>query len=98
MSVINCYYIEDGISLWELVSVSDTGGLNVKYLQISYTLPQYKLWVHSQHFAYRVLNVNDFDWNKRLSEASGHFKYVQLFPYTQIEMVASNNAWEAPST
>ena len=40
MSVINCYYILDVISLCELVSVSDFGGLNVNYLQISRELSE----------------------------------------------------------
>jgi hypothetical protein len=47
MSVINCYYIVDSVSLCELVSVSDTGGLNVKYFQISLPLPQYKIMANS---------------------------------------------------
>ena len=38
MSVIYCYYIKDVISLCELASVSDTGGLNVEYLEISIIL------------------------------------------------------------
>ena len=92
MSVINCYYIIDAISLCELVSVSDTGGLNVKYLQISLGLPQYKFILRSQYFLCRVLSINNFDWNEWLSEGSCHFKYVQLPYSTQIEMVVSNNA------
>ena len=92
MSVINCYYIFDATSLCELVSVSDTGGLNVKYLQISIILPQYKFIGHSQYFEYQVLSINNFDWNEWLSEGRGHFKYVQLAIHTQIKMVVSNNA------
>ena len=93
MSVIYCYYIFDSASLCELVSVSDTGGLNVKYLQISISLPQYKLITNSQYFVYRVLSINNFDWNEWLSEGSGHFKYMQLPSSTaHIEMVVSNNA------
>ena len=92
MSVINCYYILDLISLFELVSASDTRGLNVKYLQISTVLPQYKLIAHSQYFEYPALSINNFDWNEWLSEGSGHFKYMQLPLTTQIEMVVSNNA------
>ena len=38
MSVIYCYYILDDIYLCELVSVSDIGGLNVEYLEISIRL------------------------------------------------------------
>ena len=39
MSVIYCYYIiDEDTSLSELVSVSDTRGLNVKYLEISVKL------------------------------------------------------------
>ena len=67
MSVINCYYIIDVVSLCELVSVSDTGGLNVKYLQISSFLPQYKFIPHSQYFTYQGLSINHFDWNEWLS-------------------------------
>jgi hypothetical protein len=92
VGVINCYYITDGATLFELVSVSDTGGLNVKYLQISVDLPQYKFMVHSQYLEYPVLSVNHFYWNEWLSEGSGHFKYLQLLDSTQIEMVVSNNA------
>ena len=92
MSVINCYYITDAISLCELVSVSDTGGLNVKYLQISSGLPQYKLITNSQYFVHPVLSINNFDWNEWLSEGSGHIKYMQFAIHTQIEMVVSNNA------
>jgi hypothetical protein len=43
MSVIYCYYIIDAISLCELVSVSDSGGLNVKYLEIWQSVLQ-KRW------------------------------------------------------
>ena len=92
MSVINCYYIIDAPSLCEPVSVSDTGGLNVKYLQISTVLPQYKFIGHSQYFEYPALSINNFDWNEWLSEGSGHIKYMQLPLSTQIEMVVSNNA------
>jgi hypothetical protein len=35
MCVINYYYIKDAASLSELVSVIETGGLNIKYLKIS---------------------------------------------------------------
>ena len=35
MSVINHYYIIDAVSLCEVVSVSDIGGLNVEYLETS---------------------------------------------------------------
>jgi hypothetical protein len=40
MSVIYWYYILDAASLCELVSVSDFGGLNVNYLQISRALSE----------------------------------------------------------
>ena len=93
MSVINCYNIIDVITcLCEKVSVSDTGGLNVKYLQISKELPQYKFIGHSQYFVYPVLSTNNFARNEWLSEGSGYFKYLQLLVSTQIEMVVSNNA------
>jgi hypothetical protein len=58
MSVINCYYIIDVVSLCELVSVSDTGGLNVKYFQISILLPQQQFMTHSQYFEYIMLSGN----------------------------------------
>ena len=92
MSVINCYYIIDVICLCELVSVSDTGGLNVKYLQISIKLPQYKFMAHSQYFEYHLLSINEFSSNEWLSEGSGHSKYMQPLLSTQIEMIVSNNA------
>ena len=98
MSVINCYYITDVISLCELVSVSDTRGLYDKYLQISIILPQYEFIAHSQYFPYPAFSVNNFDWNEWLSEGSGHFKYMQLALHTQIEMVVSNNARDALPT
>jgi hypothetical protein len=40
MSVINCYYIIDVASLCEIVSVSDFGGVNVNYLQITRILSE----------------------------------------------------------
>jgi hypothetical protein len=40
MSVIYCNYILDVASLCELASVSDFGGLNVNYLQISIVLSE----------------------------------------------------------
>ena len=58
MSVINCYYIIDAASLYELVSVSDTGGLNVKYFQISILLPQQQFMTHSHYFEYIMLSGN----------------------------------------
>ena len=98
MSFINCYYINYVFSLCELVSVSDTRGLYVKYLQISLILPQYKFIPHSQYFEYRPLNVYDFDLNEWLNKGSSDFKYEQLLVSTQKEMVVSNNAREAPPT
>jgi len=59
MSVINCYYIMDTPSLSELVSVSDTGGLNIKYFQVSWVISQYKFISYAQYFAYTVLSVNN---------------------------------------
>ena len=47
MSVINFYYIIDAASLCELVSVSDTGGLDVSYFQPPVILPKYQLMTHS---------------------------------------------------
>ena len=92
MSVINCYYIIDIFSLCELVSVSDTGCLNVKYFLISFALTQYKFIPHSQYFVYRVLSVNHFDWNEWLNMGSSDLKYEQILVSTEKEMVASNNA------
>ena len=59
MSLINRYYITDVTSLCELLSVSDTGGLNVKYFQVSWVIPQYKFISYAQYFAYTVLSVNN---------------------------------------
>ena len=92
MSVINCYYINDVTSLCELVSVSDTGGLNVKNLQPPVILPQYKFIADYQYFEKPSLSVNNFDWNEWLRDGSGHFKYMQLLLSIQIEMVVSYNA------
>ena len=92
MSVINCYYIIDVISLCELVSVSDTGGLNVKYLQISTFLPQYKFISDSQYFENKSLSVNNFDWNEWLREGIDHIKYMQLLISSQKEIVIIDNA------
>jgi hypothetical protein len=50
MSVINCYYIIDVTSFCELVSMSDTGGLNVIYFQPPVALPQYQLITNFQYF------------------------------------------------
>ena len=94
MSIINCYYIIDAKTcLCELVSVGDTGCLNVKYLQISIKLPQYKFILQSQYFQYSALSANNLGRNNWLSKGSGNFIYVQLGVYPQIEMVVSNNAW-----
>ena len=49
----------DTPSLSELVSVSDTGGLNVKYFQVSWVISQYKFISYAQYFAYTVLSVNN---------------------------------------
>jgi hypothetical protein len=50
MSVIYCYYIIDVISLCELVSVSDSRGLHVEYLEISIILSKQQFLTHSQYF------------------------------------------------
>ena len=79
MSVINCYYIIDvTISLCELVSVSDTRGLNVKYLQISFALTQYEFISHSQYFVYPILSCNLCDGYEWLHEGSSQFKYLKI--------------------
>jgi hypothetical protein len=72
--------------------VSDTGGLNVEYLQISLELPQYKFIAYSQYFENPALRDNNFDWNEWLREGSGHFKFMKIPCATQIEMIVSNNA------
>ena len=78
MSVINFYYIIDAASLCELVSVSDTGGLNVKYFHISLILPQYQYIAYSQYFKHFRLSLNDISWYEWLREGRGNFKYLQL--------------------
>ena len=50
MSVINCYYIIDVISLCELVSESDSRGLHVEYLEISYVLSKQQFLTHFHYF------------------------------------------------
>ena len=58
MSVVNCYYVIDAVSLIKLVSVSDYGGLNVNYLQISRILSEQKLIANSQYFVHKRLSGN----------------------------------------
>ena len=73
MSVINCYYIMDSVSLCELVSVSHSRGVHVEYLEISIMLSK------KQYFVYIALSVNDSDGVEWLSTGSGHhFKYMKL--------------------
>ena len=74
MSVINCYHIMDIICLCELVSVSDTRGLNVEYFQKSRALSEQQLITHSEYFVYIILSCDNFDWCEWLSKASSHFK------------------------
>jgi hypothetical protein len=50
MSVINCNYILDTASQYDLVSTSDSGGVDVKYFQPPKTLSQYQLMTHSYYF------------------------------------------------
>ena len=79
MSVIYCYYIIDVTTLCELVSVSDSQGLHVEYLEISIILSKKQFLTHSQYFGYPVLSVNDSDGLEWLSTRSGHhFKYMKL--------------------
>ena len=78
MSVIYCNYIIDATSLCELVSVSDFGGLNVDYLQISRALSEQQLIANSQYFVHKKLSCNLSDWCERLSEGSTHFKYLEV--------------------
>ena len=78
MSLIYCYYIKDVIScLCELVSVSDTGGLHVEYLEISIILSKSQFLTHSQYFVYPALSVNNFDLLEWLRNGIGHFKYMK---------------------
>ena len=77
MTVIYCYYITDVISLCELVSVSDSRGLHVEYLEISIILSKQQFLTHSQYFVYIVLSVNNFDLLEWLSSGIGHFKYMK---------------------
>ena len=79
MSVIYCYYIIDVVScLCELVSVSDSRGLHVEYLEISIILSKQQFMTHSQYFEYPVISVNDSDGVEWLSTGSGnHFKYMK---------------------
>jgi hypothetical protein len=92
MSVINCYYIIDVASLCELVSVSDSGGLNINYFQISTSLPQYQLMTHSQYFLYRILSSNLCDGIKWLREGSFQFINLKIFVSTNIEAIVANHA------
>ena len=78
MSLISCYYITDVISLCELVTVSDSRGLNVEYLEISLALSKQQFLTHSQYFVNPGLSVNNFDLLEWLSSGSGHFKYMKL--------------------
>ena len=79
MTIINCYYITDVTALCELVSVSDSRGVHVEYLEISKILSKQQFMTHSQYFAYPVRSVNDSDGVKWLSTGSGHhFKYMKL--------------------
>ena len=66
MSLINCYYITDVASLCELVSVSDSRGLYVEYLEISLLLSKQQFLTHFQYFLYIGLSVNNFDLLKWL--------------------------------
>jgi hypothetical protein len=78
MRVIYSYYIFDGAFLCKLVRVSDFGGLNVKYFQISTCLPQYNFIADSQYFEYTAFSVNISDENEWLSNGSGHLKYMKI--------------------
>ena len=50
MTIIYCYYIIDVTSLCELVSVSDSPGLHVEYLEISIYLSKQQFLTHSLYF------------------------------------------------
>ena len=71
MSIIYWYYIIDKISLCELVSVSDSRGVHVEYLEISIILSKKQFMTHSQYFIYPVRSVNDCDQLEWLRNGSG---------------------------
>jgi hypothetical protein len=77
MKAINCYNIADFTCLTEQVSVSDLGSFNVKYLQKSILLSQYKFIARSQYSEHSA-STNRIDFDKWLSEGSGHLKYEEL--------------------
>jgi hypothetical protein len=74
MSVIDCYYIKDVICLSELVSVSDSRGVHVEYLEISLILSKQQFMTHSQYFVCPGRSFNDCDKHEWLSDRRGHFK------------------------
>ena len=82
MSFINCYYIIDGISLFELVSTRNSGGLNINNLQSPVILPQYQLMAHSQYFVYLILSCNLCYGCEWLSQRSCQFKYLKIITST----------------
>ena len=76
--IINCYNIIDGISVFELASVSDTGCLNVKYFQLPLPLPLQQLSTYSQHFEHPMISCDLCDWYEWLREGSRQFKYLKI--------------------
>ena len=78
MTVINRYYIKDVICLSEQVSVSDSRGVHVEYLEISITRSKQQFMTHSQYFEYTGLSVNDCDKHEWLSDGRDHFKNMKL--------------------
>ena len=82
MSVIYCYYIIDAVSLCELVSVSDSRGFHVEYLEISIMLSKKQFMAQSQYFIYPGLSGNDSDLLEWLINRSNHVKYMKLLEST----------------
>ena len=83
MNVIYCYYIIDAAYLCEFLSVSESRGVQVEYLELSPTMSKQQFMTHSQYFVYPVLSVNDSDWLEWLSTGnSNHFKYMKLLLYS----------------
>ena len=82
MSFIKSYYIIDEICLWVPVNTCDSGGANIKYSQISFTLSQRQLIAHTQYFVDLHFSVNLFEGYERLRDGGVHFKCVKLLQST----------------
>jgi hypothetical protein len=80
------------------VSVSDSRGVYVEYLEISITLTKQQFLTQFQYFEYMVRSFNESDGQEWLCNGRSHFKYMKFEISTLIEAVVSNNAWVAPTT